>query len=96
MIKYKYKKLNDEPIKIEYVPDEREEINDYKASFWWWNKRYFLEDFTRCHNNPCIDDTFPEYISGFETDAYYSPLFIELIDGCDEFLNVYEEIEENV
>ena len=93
MLKYEYKKLNDEPIEIEYVPDEHEEKNDYKASFWWNNKRYFLEDFTRCHNNPWVNDTFPEYISGFETHGYYNPLFVELIDGCDELLNVYEEVE---
>lgn len=86
---YEYIRLNTEPISIEYVPDEHEEKNDFKPSFWFNNKRYFIEDFVRVHNNPWINDTFPEFIHAMEQDNYFNPLFIELIN--DETLNIYEE-----
>ena len=86
---YEYIRLNTEPISIEYVPDEHEEKNDFKPSFWFNNKRYFIDDFVRVHNNPWINDIFPEFIHAMEQDNYFHPLFIELID--DETLNIYEE-----
>ncbi len=86
--KYNYFKVNDEPIPIEYVPDEHEAENDFKASFWFYNKRYFLENFIRAHNNPWITDNFPEHIHGMEAENYFHPVFIELIS--DEYVNVYE------
>lgn len=92
-----YIKLNKEPIGIEYIPDEHEEENDFKPSFWFNNKRYFLENFIRCHNNLFGgSDNFPEYIHGYESEEYYNPLYIELIS--DEAVNVYKykEGEENV
>ena len=96
-MKYKYVKLNEEPIEIECVPDEHEEENDFKPSFWFWNRRYFLENFIRVHNNPWLGtnayDYYPEYIHGLQADEYYRPLFIELVDGRDEYVNVYEEKE---
>lgn len=86
-------KMNDEPIEIETVVDEHEERNDYKPSFWYWGRRYFLEDFIRTHNNPWLGcSEFPEYIHGVQADVYFRPIFIELIG--DEFVNVYEEREE--
>jgi len=89
---YEFVKLNDEPIEIEYVPDEHEEENDFKPSFWFNNRRYFLENFVRTHNNPWIGDAgFPEEIHAYEADTYWRPLFIELID--DSAVNVYEERE---
>ena len=53
-----------------------------------FDKRYYLEDFVRCHHNPWVSDNFPEYIHGFSHNMYYNPLFIELIS--DEAVNVYE------
>ena len=47
-------KQNKDPIPIESVPDEHEEAYDFVPSFWWNNRRYFLQDFIRCHNNPWI------------------------------------------
>lgn len=88
-IKYEWRKLNDDPIEIEYVEDEHEEENDFKPSFWWNNRRYFLENFLRTHNNPWIADNFPEFIHGMEAEEYYRPVFIELIG--DEAVNVYTE-----
>lgn len=88
---YTFKKLNETPIPIETVPDEHEAANDYKPSFWFYNKRYFLEDFVHTHNNPWISGDFPEHIHGMEAENYHNPLFIELIG--DEALNVYEERE---
>ena len=89
---YEYVKLNDEPIEIEYVADEHEEENDLKPSFWFNNKRNFLENFIRTHNNPWVGGEWPEYIHGYESDVYYKPLFTELVGG-DQAVNVYEERE---
>ena len=89
---YDYKKLNDEPIEIEYVEDEHDENKDFAPSFWYWNRRYYLEDFTRVHNNPWIYDDFPENIHGMDSINYYNPIFIEIIDGGDA-VNVYKEVE---
>lgn len=85
-----YKKMNDEPIEIEYVEDEHEKVNDFKASFWWNNRRYFLENFLRIHNNPWVGGEWPEYIHGYEANEYYHPLFVELV-GDNQAVNVYEE-----
>ena len=87
-------KINEEPIEIEYVEDEHEESRDFDPSFWYYNKRYYLDDFIRVHDNPWMTfggllDEWPEYIHGVEADEYYHPLYIELIG--DEAVNVYEE-----
>ena len=87
-------KINDEPIEIERVEDEHEESRDFDPSFWFYNKRYYLSDFIRVHDNPWMTfggalDEWPEYIHGVQSDEYYHPLFIELIG--DEAVNVYEE-----
>lgn len=88
---YSYKKLNDDPVEIEYVEDEHEESRDFQASFWWDNKRYFLDDFTRTHNNLWIsDDGIPDYIHGFDSFNYHDPIFLELIG--DSFVNIYREV----
>lgn len=84
-----YIKLNDEPIDIEYVEDEHDTSRDFTPSFWYWNKRYYIGDFIRVHNNPWINDDFPENIHGIESENYYNPIFIEVIDG--EQVNVYKE-----
>ena len=94
-MKYEFVKLNDEPIEIEFVEDEHEEDRDFEPSFWWWNRRYYLDDFVRVHNNPWLGtnthDEFPEHIHGMQSNEWYKPLFIELVDNSDEFVNVYEE-----
>ena len=89
---YVFVKLNDEPIPIEYVEDEHEESRDFQPSFWWYNRRYYLDDFIRCHNNPWYPGYgIPDHIHGVEADNYRSPLFIELIG--DDAVNVYREDE---
>lgn len=87
-----YKKLNDEPIEIEYVEDEHDEEKDFEASFWFENKRHYLSDYIRTHNNPWIGGEWPEYIHGYEYNVYFKPLYIEIING--EGINVYREKEE--
>ena len=90
--KYEFIKQNSEPVPIECVEDEHEESRDFQPSFWWNNRRYFLDDFTRCHNNPWLGYTeYPEHIHAFESDNYHDPLFIELLN--DEELNIYLERE---
>ena len=88
MTNYEYIKINDEPIEIEYIEDEHDETRDFEPSFWVNNRRYYLNDFLRTHNNPWIGGDFPEYIHGVETENYYNPIYIELI-GSDA-VNVYE------
>lgn len=85
-----YRKLNKEPVPIETVIDEHDESKDFEPSFWFNNSRHYLSDFVRVHNNPWIFDDFPENIHGMESNEYFNPLFIELID--DEYVNIYEEI----
>lgn len=86
----KFKRENVEMIPIEYVEDEHEEENDFKASFWWNNKRYYLENFIIAHNNPFIGyDFLPEFINAYESDNYFNPLYIEIVDG--EYVNVYSK-----
>ena len=90
--KYEFIKQNSEPVPIECVEDEHEESRDFQPSFWWNNRRYFLDDFTRCHNNPWLGYTeYPEHIHAFESDNYHDPLFLELMN--DEELNIYLERE---
>lgn len=89
---FTFKKLSDEPIPIEYVLDEHEESRDFVPSFWFRNRRHYLDDYVRTHNNPWIGCAeFPEYIHGMESEAYVKPLFIEIVDNGDA-VNVYEEI----
>lgn len=85
--------MNDEPIEIEYVADEHDESRDFVPSFWFENRRHYLDDYVKVHDNPWFSsyDNFPNYIHGVEGDVYSHPLFIELIDG--EYVNVYRENE---
>lgn len=41
---YKFIKQNSKPVPIECVEDEHEESRDFQPSFWWNNRRYFLDD----------------------------------------------------
>ena len=91
-----YKKLNDEPIEIEYVEDEHDEALDFQPSFWYWNRRYYLDNFVRVHNNPWMIfggalDEYPENIHAVEIDEYHNPLYIEVVGG--DAVNVYEAID---
>ena len=89
---YAFIKQNKDPVPIETVPDEHEESRDFLPSFWWNNRRYFIQDFIRCHNNPWIGPVdYPEHIHAYEADQYVNPLFIELVD--QEHINIYEEKE---
>lgn len=80
-----------ENIPIEKVEDEHLEEMDFEPSFWYWNRRYYLCNFILCHNNPWVQDVFPEFIDAFEAGEYFNPLYIEIID--DEKLNIWEEKE---
>lgn len=84
------KKLNIEPLTIEYIEDKHDETRDFQASFWFENRRYYLSDFIRCHNNPWISDNYPEYIHAFEADNYINPLYIS-VDESGDFLDVYRD-----
>ena len=86
-----YVKLNRVPIKL-YESRRRENMKfteETQTYFNWKNKRYYLQDFTRTHNNPWVHDIFPEHIHGMQTNEYYNPLFVELIE--DTHVNIYQE-----
>lgn len=87
-----YIKINEEPVEIEYVEDEHNEERDFEPSFWINNRRYFIADFIRTHNNPWVGGEWPDYIHGFEAEEYYHPIYIELIG--DYAVNVYEYRED--
>ncbi|MBO4847058.1 MAG: hypothetical protein J5525_12310 [Lachnospiraceae bacterium] len=89
IVKKGFRRLNDEPIKIECVEDEHEEANDFKPSFWFNNKRYFIENFPSV-NSPWVGGTWPEFIHAFEAEEYVNPIYIEIIDGA--YVNVYESV----
>ena len=56
------------------------------------NRRYYLNDFIRIHCNPWLKDIYPDKIMAVNTD-YYKPLFIEIIDTFDTYVNCYERLE---
>ncbi len=91
-----YKKLNNEPIEIEYVVNQNDDANeekDLEPSFLFEGERYFLSEFVRTHNNPWIGGEWPDHIHGYEVMNYYNPLFIELVGG--DAVNVYRKEKEN-
>lgn len=94
MARTEYIKLNDEPIEIEYVPDEHDESKDFEPSFWLWNKRYYLSDFSRLRNNPWIElyEEIPDYIHAVldndTTESFVCPKYLE-IDAAGEHVNIY-------
>lgn len=92
-IRHEYIRQNDKPVPIEFVEDEHEASRNFQPSFWWNNRRYYLDNFIRCHNNPWIGSAseFPEHIHAFESDNYHDPLFLELIE--DKAVNIYLEKE---
>lgn len=78
-----FTKQNKRPLKIYYTMKG-------DAYFNWKKHRKHLKNFLRTHNNPWIGDLhLPEHIHGFETDQYYNPLYIEIIYGADDAVNVY-------
>lgn len=89
---YCFVRLNSKLIPIERVEDEHEEARDYEPSFWFNNKRYYLDEFTMCHYNPFVYDSFPDYIHAYEAENYFHPIYIEFVNNC-EYVNVYEERE---
>ena len=82
-----FKKLNDDPLPIEYILDE--ERGDFVPVFDWEDETYHLDDFVRVHNNPWVDSgEFPDFIHGEHAFEYFVPLYIEVVG--DEAVNVYE------
>lgn len=87
MLEYNFTKLNDEPVNIEFTTYENGET---VPSFYWADKRYYLSDFIRAHNNPwytCGEDM-PSFIHAVSTD-FFNPIFLSIHD--DETLDIYTE-----
>ena len=80
-----YTKLNSDPIMLECLLDARDDY-DLMPSFEYEGRRYYLNDFIRVHGNPWIDDIFPDYIHGMESDCYPSGIYVEVIGDA---VNVY-------
>lgn len=79
-------------VQVEQVEDEHDESMDFQPSFWYWGRRYYLEDFVRVHGNPWVHDVYPDEVHGMEADEYFHPLFIGLDDSA-ETVTIYEEVE---
>ena len=81
------KKLNKRPLKIYDYP-----LSGDAGSIYYFNFRgrhIYLRDVVRAHYNPWIEDVYPEQIHGIVTG--YSPieLYVELIPGINDTVNVY-------
>ena len=94
MVNYSYEVLENN-IPVEYVEDEHDSERDFEASFWYCNKRYYLNDFIRVHNNPWACYSYPDFIHGEQCDgspcSYEHPLLIG-IDDAGETVTVYSEV----
>ena len=81
----KFVKLNKKPLTIY----ESETKGSY---FNFNNKRYYMNDFIRVHNNMQFNDSnIPDYIHGISQD-YYNPLYIQYIPDFNDKVNVYKEL----
>lgn len=89
MSKNTYKKLNESPIEIEYIPDEALE-EETEPSFLFQGTRYLISNFIRTHNNPWFVANVPDFIHAIQADEIYAPLCLELIG--DSEVNVYQEV----
>lgn len=76
---------------IDYVEDEHDDSRNYVPSFWFRNKRHYLDDYAKTHSNPWLSGEFPEHIHGMEMYEHYHPLFIELSRNGEQ-VRVYEEV----
>lgn len=80
-------KTNNRWIKVNYT------LNG-KPYFKHKGKRYYLDDFIRCHDNPWIGTShYPSYIHGYYAHEYYHPMYIEISKGGDA-VKVYRETED--
>ena len=68
-------------------------VNTDNGSFRHNGKRYHLDDFVRCHNNPWNSGNFPSYIHGYYAHEYYNPMYIEISKGGDA-VKIYRETED--
>ena len=57
--------------------------------YFFYNGKHFLNEFMRCHDNPWIQDVYPEWLDGVETENYYDPLAIRYDTRSDRIF-VYE------
>lgn len=76
-------KINKRPLTLRGV--QRGIDYDYKFKF--QGNLYYLSNFTRTHTM-WTGDAFPDYISGVDTTNYYTPIYIEIVDGGEK-VNVY-------
>lgn len=78
-------KLNDEPIEIEYGDND-----NYVFTF--DGQTYDLNDFIRTHDNAWAKYDVPDYIHGVYAYDYSNPIWIELVDNRDDYVNVYRQV----
>lgn len=87
-----FERLNEEPIEVDYILGADYNPNEFDDGFIpvfeFDGVTYRLDDFIRVHGSPWVTDEYPEYIHGVEAFGP-NPMFIELIDGYDIFVNVY-------
>lgn len=86
---YRWTKLNDKPIEIEfreYKPPENEIIMEPCVE--WKGQTYYFKDLMRTRNNPWIGNlNYPKFIDAY--DPYdIEPLHFEILDGYA--VNIYQ------
>lgn len=81
-------KQNKRPLKIKYTNPIKSEP---KAYFVFHNKRYYMDEAIRTHENPWATGKYPDYIHGYITDWYgFRNLYIEVC-ADNETVNIYQE-----
>lgn len=84
-------KLNKYPIEVQWEvenPEEYDEYIDARPYFYWKEKRYFLDEVIRVHNNGFIKDIYPRFMHGLVCLGF-DDFFIEILQGIDDYVNIY-------
>lgn len=87
-----FERLNEEPIEVDYILGTDYSPNEFDDGFIpvfeFEGQMYRLDEFIRVHNSEWVEDVYPDYIHGVEA-FNVCPIFIELVDGYDVYVNVY-------
>lgn len=91
----KFVKQNDKSILIERVEDEHEESKDYVLSFWFENRRHYVDDFVIADLSLVDEDGCGEMSVYRQNDgtrgAFENPMYI-VWTGEDD-IDIYREQE---
>lgn len=64
--------------------------NDGRAYFIYHTEKFYMDEIMRTHNNPWIEDRFPDYIHGMMTyNLFGTNLYIQIVDN-GEAVRIWE------